>query len=236
MAPLARRWLAFRHRTLGRRYGRLVLEQIEGVTLLLLPQVFNPVLLRSGQFMSETLACLPIGTETTVLDLGTGSGIGAVFAARRGAAVTAADINPEAVRCARINALINRVEERVNVVQGDLFAPVAGRRFDLILFNPPFHRGRPQDELDHAWRGESVFERFAAGLADVLTPAGRALVVLSSDGAGDQLIDLLRERRFTVQPLARKDLVNEILTAHLVAQAGQKSSAGGALFGGAAGW
>ena len=65
-----------------------------------------------------------------ILDLGTGSGIGALFAARAGCLVTAVDINPEAVRCARINALMNRLEERVQVLEGDLFAPVAGRRSD----------------------------------------------------------------------------------------------------------
>ena len=41
---------------------------------------------------------------------------------------------------------------QIDVRQGDLFDPVAGERFDVMLFNPPYYRGVPRDELDHAWR------------------------------------------------------------------------------------
>ncbi len=58
--------------------------------------------------------------------------------------VVAVDINPAAVRCAQINALLNQLEQRIEVRRGDLFAPVAGERFDLVLFNPPFLRGAPR--------------------------------------------------------------------------------------------
>ncbi|MGH2537395.1 MAG: HemK2/MTQ2 family protein methyltransferase [Candidatus Promineifilaceae bacterium] len=214
LAAVARRWLAFRFRTLDRRYGRLVLEEIDGVPLIVLPQVFNPVLLRSGAFLVATLAQIPLPKAAAVLDLGTGSGAGAIFAARRGAAVTAVDINPEAVRCARLNALLNGLEGRIEAVQGDLFAPVAGRCFDLILFNPPYHRGRPADGLDQAWRGLSVFERFAAGLDGHLAPSGRALLVLSSDGDGGELLELLGRRGFRLQLVARRNLWNERLLAY----------------------
>ena len=62
--------------------------------------------------------------------MGTGSGVGAVFAAQWARRVVAVDINPAAVRCARINALLNHVEDRVDVVEGDLFEPIGGQRFD----------------------------------------------------------------------------------------------------------
>ena len=50
----------------------------------------------------------------------------------------AVDINPEAVRCAGINALLNHFEHKIEVRHGDLFAAVPAERFDLIVFNPPF--------------------------------------------------------------------------------------------------
>ena len=59
--------------------------------------------------------------------------------------VTAVDINPDAVRCARINALQHHLETCIEVRQGDLFEPVQGERFDLVLFNPPFFRGQPRN-------------------------------------------------------------------------------------------
>jgi release factor glutamine methyltransferase len=130
--------------------------------------------------------------------------------------VTAVDINPEAVRCARMNVLLNRLENRIEVLEGDLFSPLDDERFDLILFNPPFHRGRPNDGLDHAWRGEDVFERFTAELRNRLTPDGMALLVLSSDGDGHELLAMLAEQGYAVTIRAEKNLVNELLTMYEV--------------------
>jgi release factor glutamine methyltransferase len=167
--------------------------------------------------MVRELARVDLPEQARVLDLGTGSGVGAVVTARRGAVVTAVDINPEAVRCARMNALLNGLEDKVTVFEGDLFSPLAeGERFDLILFNPPFHRGRPDNGLDHAWRGEDVFERFAAGLRERLRPKGQALVVLSSDGDGHELVALLAEQAYSVTIRAEKNLINERLTMYEV--------------------
>jgi HemK-related putative methylase len=216
LGVVVRNWLALRYRVFGRRYGRLVLEEIAGVPLIVLPEVFNPVLLRTGEFMVRALAEVELAPRAKVLDLGTGSGVGSVFTARRGAAVTAIDINPEAVRCARMNALLNQLEDNIEVLHGDLFDPLTDQRFDLILFNPPFHRGRPNDGLDHAWRGEDVFERFTAELRDRLNPGGQALVVLSSDGDGHELVALLAEQGYAVTIRAEKNLVNEQLTMYEV--------------------
>jgi HemK-related putative methylase len=216
MGTIVRRWLALRYRVFGRRYGQLVLEEIDGVPLIILPEVFNPVLLRTGEFMVRALATLQIPPQARILDLGTGSGVGAVFAARRGARVTAVDINPEAVRCARMNALLNHLENEIEVLQGDLFSPLSDQRFDLVLFNPPFHRGRPDNGLDHAWRGEQVFERFAAELGDRLVSGGQALIVLSSDGDCHELLALLAEEGYAVTIKAEKNLVNEQLTMYEV--------------------
>jgi HemK-related putative methylase len=211
---VVRQWLRLRYRVFSRRYNRLVLEQIDGVPLVVLPQVFNPVLLRTGVFLARAVAAWPLPPGATVLDLGAGSGVGAIFAARRGARVVAVDINPEAVRCTQINALLNHLEDAIAVRQGDLFAPVMGERFDLVVFNPPFYRGRPQQPLDHAWRGEEVFERFTTGLAARLTPTGQALLILSSDGNGDELLAGLATAGFQCEVVTQQDLYNEILTVY----------------------
>jgi methylase of polypeptide subunit release factors len=71
------------------------------------------------------------------LDLGTGSGILSLGAAAFSDRVVATDLNERAVHCARFNARLNGIEN-VEVLAGDCFSPVEGRRFDLILSNPPF--------------------------------------------------------------------------------------------------
>src|SRR5690606_25445164 len=155
---------------------------------------------------------IPAGAS--VLDMGTGSGIGAIAAAPFAGRVVAVDINPQAVRCARINTLLNEVEESVDVRQGDLFEPVQGERFDVVLFNPPYYRGVPEDQLDHAWRSVDVIERFAAGLRDHLTPHGVALVILSTDGEAGAFLDAFGANGFRHEVLTRKNMVNETLTIY----------------------
>ncbi len=216
--PLTRLYLRLRYQVLSRRYRRLVLERVGDVPFVVLPDVFNPVLFRTGPYLAEQIARLapPAGPHRRALDMGTGSGVGAVFAARAGYAVTAVDINPEAVRCADINVRLNRLEGQVSVRQSDLFSALAGETFDLILFNPPFYRGLPKDALDHAWRGTDVFERFAAGLPGALADDGRGLLVLSTDGDAAGLLKALDLQHLAHRVVARRDLGNEELTIHEV--------------------
>ena len=71
------------------------------------------------------------------LDLGCGCGIHALFAARHSKRVTATDISTRALDYTRFNALLNGIDN-VECLEGSLFDPVANRRFDLIVTNPPF--------------------------------------------------------------------------------------------------
>jgi release factor glutamine methyltransferase len=198
-----------------RKYERVVLEHLDGLAVVVFPDVFNPKLLRSGSFLVEQLArpdLLP--ARARVLDLGCGSGAAGLAAARRGCAVIAVDINPSAVRCARTNALLNDL--RLDVRHGDLFAPVGTERFDVVLFNPPYYRGVPRDDLDHAWRSPDLPERFAAELADHLQPEGHALLVLSSDGAADAFLSALDRNHFTREVVAERDYINEVMSVYQV--------------------
>jgi release factor glutamine methyltransferase len=201
---------------LRRRVRRLVLEHLEGVPLVVLPEVFNPAIFRTSALLARVVSDLPPVEDADALDLGTGSGAIAIFAARRGYRVVGVDINPEAARCARMNVLLNRLEERIQVREGDLFAPVAGERFDLVLFNPPFFRGEPKDRLDFAWRSTNVLERFAAGLPTALKPGGRALIVLSTDGDSASLLDALAVGGFAVHIRRQCDYGNEVITVYSV--------------------
>ena len=209
------RLLHARYRLFQRhRYDRLALEEVAGRPFLVLPHVFNPALFGTGRWLAESLEQVPIAPDSTVLDVGTGSGVTAILAAPLAKRVVAIDVNPAAVRCARINALLNRVEDRVEVLEGDLFEPVRGRRFDVVLFNPPFYRGEPRDALDRAWRSLDVVERFAAHLGEHLTPGGHARVILSSRGATLEFLRVFRARALSIETLWQRDVVNEVLTIH----------------------
>jgi len=214
LGQLLGRLLGVVYRLAGRHhYDRFRLERVLDVPILVLPTVANPKVLRTGAFFASQLNARHIPAEAAVLDLGTGSGVCALFAARHARRVVAVDINPAAVRCAAVNALMNGLEQRIDFRQGDLFAPVAGERFDLVLFNPPFLLGVPRDDRDAAWRSTDAPTRFAAGLADHLAPGGAALILLSSFGAACALYEAeLRARGFRLAVFARRRFVNETVT------------------------
>ena len=83
-----------------------------------------------------------------VLEIGTGVGLAAVLAARAGCHVIATDVVPAAVQCARDNALLNGVAERMEVRLGDCFEPVQSLTFDLICTSPPQMPTPPGRERD----------------------------------------------------------------------------------------
>ena len=205
-------------RIAGAHRERPRLERVHGTPILVLPSVFNPRLLRTGAFFAGLIATGRLGADAEVLDLGTGSGVCAVVAARHARHVVAIDINRAAVRCATINAQLNQLEARIDCLHGDLFAPVVGRRFDIVFFNPPFIVGTPANPRDFAWRGNDVASRFAAGLATHLAPRGRAYLLLSTYGdACASFVEELARHGYSQRVFATRRFVNERLTVLEVA-------------------
>jgi ribosomal protein L3 glutamine methyltransferase len=102
----------------------------------IVPRSYLGELMFSGLF-NELIE--PVGV-TSVLDLCTGSGCLAIIAARHfpNAAIDAVDISAEALEVARINVREHGLEERISLYQGDLFQPVAGKSYDVIVCNPPY--------------------------------------------------------------------------------------------------
>ncbi|GGK21827.1 methyltransferase [Streptomyces camponoticapitis] len=136
--------------------------------------------------LREALERETVGTGSAVLDVGTGSGYLALAAARRGASVTAVDRTRRAVLATRLNAALAGL--RVEAVRGDLLAPAVGRRFHLILSNPPYVpapdaalpvRG-PARAWDAGHDGRLVVDRLCDGAAGLLRPGGALLVVHSA--------------------------------------------------------
>ncbi len=175
----------------------------------ILPGVLRP--LSDGILLAEAMRERGLARDSEVLDMFTGSGVVAIAAARDGAsAVTAVDLAWRAVLNARLNAVLNGA--RVKILRGDLFDPVRGRRFDLVLANPPYvpsaDDSLPRRGASLAWEGgvggRLLLDRFCAGVGGHLVEGGSALIVQSSLSGEQGTVDALRSGGLRGEVLTRR--------------------------------
>jgi release factor glutamine methyltransferase len=158
--------------------------------------VFHPRLFFSSSVLAaEIERRSPRGQS--VLDVGCGSGLLALAAARAGARVTAVDINIDAVRATAANATANGLD--IQALQSDLFAALGDRRFDLVVVNPPYFAKDPIDDAERAWFAGTdlgYFERFFARLGDHLEhdPRCATTLMVLSEGCDTDTITAAAER------------------------------------------
>ncbi|HZZ72036.1 MAG TPA: peptide chain release factor N(5)-glutamine methyltransferase [Pirellulales bacterium] len=156
-----------------------------------------------------------------IADIGTGSGIIAVCLAKNapGARLTAIDVSPAALAVAQQNARKHQVLDRIEWIESDLFAALAGdRKFDLIASNPPYiasaemgglaasvRNHEPRLALEAGPRGSEVIERLIEQAAERLRPSGWLLCEISPQLDAPLRERLLRDQRWELQPTL-KDL------------------------------
>jgi release factor glutamine methyltransferase len=186
-----------------------------GFNLVVPPTVFHPRIFITSGFFATFIDELDLSGKR-VADVGTGSGILALAAARGGAtAVVAIDINPNAARAAHLNAWNNGMGERVTAVCSNLMSSIAPRPlFDVILSSPPSFSGEPLNLADRAWHSGPA-NRDIAKLFDQarkrLLPGGRMYVLLSSDSDLKQIGALIAKADFRVRQAAERPIFIESL-------------------------
>ena len=156
-------------------------------------------------------------TGAEVLDLCTGSGAIAISVARLqpGLRVTATDMSSDALSVASENAHLNGVY--VRFMQGDLFEPVAGERFDAILCNPPYLTAddmvhlqtevacEPRMALFGGEDGLMFYRHLALEVYRHLKPGGYALFEVG-DGQAAEVLRLMSENAMCAASGTVKDL------------------------------
>ncbi len=194
--------------------------QAAGFRLRVRPTVFHPRFFLSSEYFATFLDGLDLSGKS-VADIGTGTGILALAAARAGAAeVLALDINPHAALSAQENAHANGFGHRVRAACMDLLVALPARPlFDVILSSPPKHAGEPRDLADQGWHAGPQYRNVAALFAQAkerLKPDGLLYVMVSSDSDLDlfgRLIDeagfrarLVYERSFYIESMILYEL------------------------------
>ena len=178
------------------RYGNIRLQ--------VPPEVFHPGFFTSSGFLLRYLLQLDL-KDHSLLDLGAGSGLIGIAAAKQHAIVTATDINPVAVQCISFNGQRNRVALRI--YESDLFDALPASSFDVIAINPPYYRKDPSTMKDHAWycgaNGE-YFRKLFHQLPAYIHEGTQVLMTLC-DGADRNMISrIAHEAGFVMQCIREK--------------------------------
>lgn len=209
------------HLFLNRRSTRRT--RAAGFDLLVLPSVFHPRFFITSEFFASAIGGLDLNGKR-VADVGAGTGILALAAARAGAArVTAVDINPNAVKAAEENARANGFGDRVEAIRSDLLSALEPiPQFDVILSSPPSFPGEPWDTADRAWHAGPHYRDITAlfeQARDRLLPGGCMYVLFSSDTDLDRMADLIARVGFVPKLIAERSILIESFLLYELRQA-----------------
>ena len=129
----------------------------KGINVLVHPEVFPPHYTISTKILLDFVDGLEIENKT-FLELGCGSGIISLFAASKGAIVTATDINDKAIEYLKTSSTQHNLP--LTILHSDLFSELHHQYFEYIFINPPYYPKTPKNQKEQAWFCGENFEYF----------------------------------------------------------------------------
>lgn len=162
---------------------------------------------------------LEIEHGMSVLEIGTGSGIVAMYASRLTDNITVTDINFDACELARKNFQANNIEN-IEILFGNLFEPLENRKFDVILFNTPYlptEEGEVIDDtlnyaFDGGLNGRKVIDLFLNEFKSHLNDGGIVQMIQSSLSGNEETLAKLDELGFMAEIKASEHFFFEDIT------------------------
>ena len=181
--------------------------QYKTLTLRISPGVFHPGLFGSSKFLLDYIDGLSLHGKS-ILDVGTGSGALAIFAAKKGGIVTALDLSGSAIENTNANAKSNGVD--IFIVQSDLFTKLSSAHFDYIFINPPYYPRPAVSEADLAWYCGEDFQYYKNLFRDLhryLNLTSHVVMVLTKECPIQKISDIAEENGFRFNMLAEKKVL-----------------------------
>lgn len=181
----------------------------KGISIVVFPGVFHPGLFFSTKLLLKYFEKIDLHNKY-VLELGAGTGLISIFAAKKGGFITASDISLTAVYNVEKNIKMN--DANVEVVHSDLFDDVPHRRYDYIIINPPYYRKTPTSEKEFAWFGGDDFQYFRKlfnQLGSNYYENTNAIMVLSDEADLEMIKSIALEYRFSMREVFHKEIWGE---------------------------
>ena len=162
---------------------------------------------------------LQIENGQSVLEIGTGSGIVAMYASKLTDNITVTDINFDACELARKNFEANDIDN-IEILFGNLFEPVKNRKFDVILFNTPYlptEEGEVlEDTINYAFdgglNGRKVIDIFLNEVGNHLNDGGIVQLIQSSLSGNEETLEKLDRLGFIAEIAASEHFFFEDIT------------------------
>jgi len=182
------------------------------IRLAIAPEVFHPGFFFSTQLLLQYVNTMPLRGKA-FLELGCGSGLISIAAAKKGACVTASDINPVAVDFLIKNSQENKVE--MKIIGSDLFTDIPKQAFDIIAINPPYYKRKPVTAKDHAWfcgeHGE-YFSKLFSTLPGYINTGTEIIMVLIEHCDMEMITGYAKKDGFTLRNVySKKNMLEKIL-------------------------
>ena len=181
----------------------------KGVTTIVHKEVFSPYLTISTNIFVDFIDNLDLKNHK-VLELGCGNGLISLFAAKKGAFVTASDINQTALTYLNKSAALNQVT--INLYYSDLFNDLPKDAYDYILINPPYYPKNPINIKEQAWFCGADFEYFKQlfqQLPTQLTNSNKCYMILSDACQLETINTLAKNENLLMQKVFTKKVTGE---------------------------
>ena len=162
-------------------YSKPRIFEYQGIKTTIAPGVFPPNFTISTKLLLRYLENLNLEGKS-LLELGCGSGIIALYSAKKGAKVTATDINEMALKQLKDSTKENNLN--LNIIKSDLFYGIPEINFNYIIINPPYYPKNPENIAEQAWYCGENFEYFNnlfGQIPSYLSSQTMAIMILSED-------------------------------------------------------
>jgi len=195
----------------------------QDIEVLVHPEVFPPHLTLSTKILLDFISEKELQNKS-FLELGCGSGIISLLASKKGAKVTASDINKTALDYLEKASKENYL--KVACVYSNLFENLQEKHFDLIIINPPYYPKKPKNTKEEAWFcGEdfeyfkNLFQQLPLFLSTRVSPKALAetqenktYMILSEDCEIEKIKSIASENNIVFESVFQTKKVGEINT------------------------